>query len=55
MPTRPGRSPRLRGCIGNFEAQPIREGLSEFALISAFNDHRFRPIGVSELSSLECW
>ncbi|KAA1465980.1 hypothetical protein DENSPDRAFT_746577, partial [Dentipellis sp. KUC8613] len=50
---RPGRSPRLRGCIGNFEAQPLREGLAEYALISAFRDHRFNPIEKRELPSLE--
>ncbi|KAI0052605.1 hypothetical protein FA95DRAFT_1242039 [Auriscalpium vulgare] len=52
--SRPGRAPRLRGCIGNFEAQPLRSGLAEYALISAFRDHRFRKIEERELSSLEC-
>ncbi|TFK73041.1 hypothetical protein BDN72DRAFT_835365 [Pluteus cervinus] len=52
--SRPGRHPRLRGCIGNFEAMPLREGLAEYALISAFKDHRFRKIDKSELGSLEC-
>ncbi|THH33598.1 hypothetical protein EUX98_g572 [Antrodiella citrinella] len=50
----PGKQPRLRGCIGNFEAQPLHEGLSEYALISAFQDHRFRKIESRELDSLEC-
>ncbi|KZT27034.1 hypothetical protein NEOLEDRAFT_1177206 [Neolentinus lepideus HHB14362 ss-1] len=48
------RSPRLRGCIGTFEAQPLHEGLAEYALISAFRDHRFRKIEEKELPSLEC-
>ncbi|EPQ59644.1 hypothetical protein GLOTRDRAFT_136468 [Gloeophyllum trabeum ATCC 11539] len=48
------RHPRLRGCIGTFEAQPLSEGLAEYALISAFRDHRFRKIEEKELSSLEC-
>ncbi|KAI0069207.1 hypothetical protein BV25DRAFT_114891 [Artomyces pyxidatus] len=52
--SRPGRAPRLRGCIGNFEALPLHEGLAEYALISAFRDHRFRKIEARELSSLEC-
>jgi len=52
--SRPGRAPRLRGCIGNFEALPLREGLAEYALISAFRDHRFRKIEEQELDSLEC-
>ncbi|KAF9008822.1 AMMECR1 domain-containing protein [Cyathus striatus] len=52
--SRPGRSPRLRGCIGNFEAMSLHEGLAEYALISAFRDSRFRKIDKSELPSLEC-
>lgn len=52
--SRPGRAPRLRGCIGCFEALPLREGLAEYALISAFRDSRFRKIDKSELQSLEC-
>lgn len=52
--SRPGRAPRLRGCIGNFEAMPLHEGLAEYALISAFNDSRFRKIEKSELETLEC-
>ncbi|TCD64337.1 hypothetical protein EIP91_004247 [Steccherinum ochraceum] len=51
---RPGKSPRLRGCIGNFEAQPLHEGLAEYALISAFQDYRFRKIEEKELDTLEC-
>ncbi|KAI0693795.1 AMMECR1 domain-containing protein [Cytidiella melzeri] len=52
--SRPGRAPRLRGCIGNFEAMPLREGLAEYALISAFRDSRFNKIEEWELESLEC-
>lgn len=52
--SRPGRQPRLRGCIGTFEAVPIRQGLAEYALISAFEDHRFRRIEEQELETLEC-
>ncbi|KAL1732771.1 AMMECR1 domain-containing protein [Schizophyllum commune] len=51
---RTGRSPRLRGCIGTFESLPLHEGIPEYALISAFRDHRFRKIERSELPSLEC-
>ncbi|TRM68475.1 AMMECR1 domain-containing protein [Schizophyllum amplum] len=51
---RTGRASRLRGCIGTFEALPLHEGVPEYALISAFRDHRFRKIDQSELSSLEC-
>ncbi|KAJ7162554.1 alport syndrome [Mycena crocata] len=52
--SRPGRAPRLRGCIGSFEPLSLHDGLQEFALISAFRDHRFRKIDESELASLEC-
>ncbi|KDQ64937.1 hypothetical protein JAAARDRAFT_28601 [Jaapia argillacea MUCL 33604] len=52
--SRPGRSPRLRGCIGSFEPLPLKEGLAEYALISAFRDSRFRKIEERELPSLEC-
>ncbi|GAA5885927.1 hypothetical protein JCM6882_004206 [Rhodosporidiobolus microsporus] len=45
---------RLRGCIGNFEAQPIGEGLREYACISAFRDHRFDPITAKEVPRLQC-
>ncbi|KAJ7228978.1 alport syndrome [Mycena pura] len=51
---RPGRSARLRGCIGSFEPLTLHEGMAEFALVSAFRDHRFRKIERSELPSLEC-
>lgn len=43
----------LRGCIGTFEAQDLDEGLSSYALISALQDTRFRPIAARELPSLE--
>jgi hypothetical protein len=33
---------------------PIRQGLAEYALISAFRDSRFRKIDKSELETLEC-
>ncbi|KAG5645751.1 hypothetical protein DXG03_005288 [Asterophora parasitica] len=52
--SRPGRAPRLRGCIGSFEALPLWDGVAEYALISAFRDSRFRKIDKSELESLEC-
>ncbi|KAH7888039.1 alport syndrome [Phlebopus sp. FC_14] len=52
--SRSGRAPRLRGCIGNFEPMAIRQGIAEYALISAFKDSRFRKIEGKELPSLEC-
>lgn len=33
---------------------PLREGLAEYALISAFRDSRFRKIEEWELETLEC-
>jgi AMME syndrome candidate gene 1 protein len=46
-------STSLRGCIGTFEAQPLEDGLSEYALIAALHDYRFRPITKRELPTLE--
>jgi uncharacterized protein (TIGR00296 family) len=43
----------LRGCIGTFEAQPLEEGLSSYALIAALQDYRFNPITARELPTLE--
>eukprot|EP00056_Hartaetosiga_gracilis_P020792 m.21308 g.21308 ORF g.21308 m.21308 type:complete len:193 (+) comp8707_c0_seq2:94-672(+) len=44
----------LRGCIGTFTARDLHDGLSEFALTSAFRDSRFDPISASELPHLRC-
>jgi len=52
--SRPGGHARLRGCIGNFEAQDLYEGLKEYAIIAARQDTRFNPISEKELSRLEC-
>lgn len=43
---------KLRGCIGTFSALPLEEGVSKYALISAFDDERFQPISVLEISQL---
>ena len=53
-PSRPGKSHRLRGCIGSFEPHALHEGIAEYALISAFKDYRFNKITRGELDSLEC-
>lgn len=45
---------RLRGCKGTFSAEPLEGQLSAFALISALEDIRFRPIASSELDQLSC-
>ena len=52
--TRASKNPRLRGCIGTFEPHPLKEGLAEYALISAFQDTRFRRVEKRELPSLQC-
>ncbi|KAJ5130605.1 uncharacterized protein N7515_006644 [Penicillium bovifimosum] len=44
----------LRGCIGTFEAQELAAGLKSYALTSAFDDSRFRPIPESLLPLLSC-
>lgn len=43
----------LRGCIGTFEPQPLDTGLAAYALTSALQDTRFRPIAPRELPALE--
>jgi uncharacterized protein (TIGR00296 family) len=43
----------LRGCIGTFEALPLSSGLASYALTSALQDHRFSPISLRELPTLE--
>ncbi|KAK6360727.1 hypothetical protein TWF730_006854 [Orbilia blumenaviensis] len=48
------RGKQLRGCIGTFEPQRLDDGLASYALTSAFDDTRFNPIDIKELSSLEC-
>lgn len=42
----------LRGCIGTFSASPIEDAVARYALISAFDDERFRPISETELPQL---
>ncbi|KWU47203.1 hypothetical protein RHOSPDRAFT_31346 [Rhodotorula sp. JG-1b] len=51
---RNGGAPRLRGCIGNFGALRLADGLAEYAKTSAFQDSRFDPITAKELPRLEC-
>lgn len=43
----------LRGCIGTFEDQDLAEGIPEYAIISAVQDHRFSPITRRELPTLQ--
>ncbi|CAD6198205.1 unnamed protein product [Caenorhabditis auriculariae] len=44
----------LRGCIGTFSELNLQEGLRDYAKVSAFEDHRFKPIRKDEVSSLSC-
>lgn len=46
-------APRLRGCIGTFESQPLAQGLASYALTSALGDTRFNPVTLAELPKLE--
>jgi uncharacterized protein (TIGR00296 family) len=46
-------TPRLRGCIGTFESQPLAQGLASYSLTSALGDTRFNPVVLSELPKLE--
>ena len=43
---------RLRGCIGTFSPKALSSGLREYAVTSAFHDHRFSPITASEVPFL---
>mmetsp|Transcript_7936 Transcript_7936/g.15315 ORF Transcript_7936/g.15315 Transcript_7936/m.15315 type:complete len:199 (-) Transcript_7936:171-767(-) len=43
---------QLRGCIGTFGERSLKEGLKEYALISALKDSRFDPMEKSEIPSL---
>ncbi|KAG2226629.1 hypothetical protein INT45_005115 [Circinella minor] len=44
----------LRGCIGNFNAMSLHNGLQEYALTSALQDRRFNPITLREVPRLTC-
>jgi len=43
---------QCRGCIGNLSPLPLATDLTEYALISALRDRRFKPIALEELPSL---
>ncbi|GFR42016.1 hypothetical protein Agub_g2831 [Astrephomene gubernaculifera] len=45
---------RLRGCIGTLEPKPLHRALHDYTLTSALRDHRFSPIRLKELPSLQC-
>jgi uncharacterized protein (TIGR00296 family) len=48
-----GRDKDLRGCIGTFDKDDILSTLlPRYAIISAFNDRRFRPITLEEVPLL---
>jgi AmmeMemoRadiSam system protein A len=45
---------RLRGCIGNIEGmRPLKEGIAELALESAFGDPRFPRLTAAEFSEID--
>jgi AmmeMemoRadiSam system protein A len=45
---------QLRGCVGHVKDDlPIHEVVGLMALQSAFNDHRFAPLTIDELSQVE--
>lgn len=43
---------RLRGCIGTLAPRQLSAALGDYALTSAFRDHRFNPISAEELKYL---
>ncbi|KAF1351935.1 AMMECR1 domain-containing protein [Delphinella strobiligena] len=50
----PSGNKSLRGCIGTFEPQLLEDGLSSYAMTSAFDDHRFSPIPKELMPRLQC-
>jgi AmmeMemoRadiSam system protein A len=44
----------LRGCIGNFSAQPLHQQLQRYAAAAAFEDSRFPKLKDKELAALKC-
>lgn len=45
---------KLRGCIGTLEPRQLHSALHDYTLTSALRDHRFSPIKLKELPSLQC-
>ncbi|PNH06686.1 hypothetical protein TSOC_006903 [Tetrabaena socialis] len=52
--TRSGSHWKLRGCIGSLEPRQLHPALHDYALNSSLRDHRFSPIKLRELPSLQC-
>lgn len=42
----------LRGCIGTLSPRTLRSAVGEYALTSAFKDHRFNPVRLQEVELL---
>ena len=42
---------RLRGCIGNFDPQPLEQRLKEYTIISSQEDKRFKSVSIDELEN----
>ncbi len=42
----------LRGCIGTLSPRTLRSSVGEYALTSAFRDHRFNPVRLQEVKLL---
>lgn len=49
-----GPNKALRGCIGTFASADLKNNLTDYARIAAFEDHRFTPIKEEELPNLNC-
>lgn len=43
----------MRGCIGTFASELLSFNLAKYAEIAAFEDRRFSPIKLSEVTQLE--
>lgn len=46
------KNQNLRGCIGTFAKQELKNVLPEYALTSALKDPRFKPVSLDEVKNL---
>lgn len=46
---------KLRGCIGTLTPRKLCTALGDYALTSAFRDHRFDPMASHEITQLKVW
>ena len=47
-----GKEKNLRGCIGTFASKDLESNLYNYSLVAALEDHRFNPITMKEVPTL---